>query len=867
MSSTIPSIEIRSTLTRKIHALRGPNLWGRDTVLECRVEFPPLSGVVLNWKDWLVSWLPTLEVPVRELHEPDTQTLASLLQLITLHLQSRTDLQVTFGKVMPTSEPRVLRIITQFDEEAVARAAFQLARRIIDAALWGQVLDVNAAILELSDLANEVCLGPSTRAMVDAAKLRGIPVRRLTSGSLVQLGWGVKQKKILAAATSQTSAISEDIVQDKDLTRRLLNEVGLPVPQGRPVKSADDAWAAANEIGLPVVVKPLDGNQGRGVALNLYTREQIATAYEAAFAESDSVLVEQFAEGDDYRVLVIGRELIAASRRHPAHVIGDDERSIQELIAEKNRDPRRASDHAAALSKIRIDAVAMAVLAEQDCTPESVPEKCRMILIRRNANLSTGGTAVDCTAEVHPTICAAAVEAAQTVGLDICGIDMIAPDISAPLSPRNGVIIELNARPGLRMHLYPSEGEARPVGKAVIDTMFAADCNGRIPIVAVTGVNGKTTTARFIAHLLTQNGWRVGLTSTDGVFVGSRMIDSGDCSGPKSARSILSFPLCDAAVLETARGGILREGLAFDHCDVAVVTNIGAGDHLGINEIDTAEQLAEVKQCIVAAVSATGMAVLNAADPLVVKMAETYPRKTIFFALDEDSAVISRHRFQGERVIFVRSGQIIRATGPKEDVFMPLSEIPLTLGGLIGFQIENTLASVAAAWALEINDDLIRQGARTFIPSMDQNAGRFNVLDLNGVTVIVDYGHNVDALRALLDGLRAFTNQRRIVVYTSAGDRRDSDIIEQGRMLAAEFDEVWLFEGDYVRGRESGEIMRLIATGFESAPRTKRIECIQGHLKAVDLALASAKSGDLVMIQADTADETVMHLKDKHGAK
>lgn len=822
---------------------------------------------MLNWKDWLVSWLPTLEVPVRELHEPDTQTLASLLQLITLHLQSRTDLQVTFGKVMPTSEPRVLRIITQFDEEAVARAAFQLARRIIDAALWGQVLDVNAAILELSDLANEVCLGPSTRAMVDAAKLRGIPVRRLTSGSLVQLGWGVKQKKILAAATSQTSAISEDIVQDKDLTRRLLNEVGLPVPQGRPVKSADDAWAAANEIGLPVVVKPLDGNQGRGVALNLYTREQIATAYEAAFAESDSVLVEQFAEGDDYRVLVIGRELIAASRRHPAHVIGDDERSIQELIAEKNRDPRRASDHAAALSKIRIDAVAMAVLAEQDCTPESVPEKCRMILIRRNANLSTGGTAVDCTAEVHPTICAAAVEAAQTVGLDICGIDMIAPDISAPLSPRNGVIIELNARPGLRMHLYPSEGEARPVGKAVIDTMFAADCNGRIPIVAVTGVNGKTTTARFIAHLLTQNGWRVGLTSTDGVFVGSRMIDSGDCSGPKSARSILSFPLCDAAVLETARGGILREGLAFDHCDVAVVTNIGAGDHLGINEIDTAEQLAEVKQCIVAAVSATGMAVLNAADPLVVKMAETYPRKTIFFALDEDSAVISRHRFQGERVIFVRSGQIIRATGPKEDVFMPLSEIPLTLGGLIGFQIENTLASVAAAWALEINDDLIRQGARTFIPSMDQNAGRFNVLDLNGVTVIVDYGHNVDALRALLDGLRAFTNQRRIVVYTSAGDRRDSDIIEQGRMLAAEFDEVWLFEGDYVRGRESGEIMRLIATGFESAPRTKRIECIQGHLKAVDLALASAKSGDLVMIQADTADETVMHLKDKHGAK
>lgn len=833
------------------------------------MEFPPLTDCVPNWKAWLVSWLPGLEVQIRECgDEPVPRTLAALLQHITLHLQSRTDLQVSYGRVMPSALPEVLRIITQFDDETVARAAFELARRLLDAALWGQVFDVNEAVGGLRELAEEVCLGPSTRAMVDAAKLRGIPVKRLTAGSLVQLGWGSRQKRILAAATSRTSAVSEDIVQDKDLTRRLLHEVGLPVPQGRPVTSAEDAWAAANEIGLPVVVKPRDGNQGRGVALNLYTREQVAAAYDAAKEESDSVLVEQFAEGEDYRVLVIGRELVAASRRLAAHVIGDGAHTIQELIAEKNRDPRRAADHAAALSRIRIDAVALAVLAEQSVTPETIPEAGRMIMIRRNANLSTGGTAADCTGEVHPTICAAAVEAAQTVGLDICGIDMIAPDITAPLSPRNGVIIELNARPGLRMHLYPSEGEPRPVGKAVIDTMFAAaDDDGRIPIVAVTGVNGKTTTTRFIAHLLGQTGWRVGLTSTDGVFVGSRMIDNGDCSGPKSARSILANPLCDAAVLETARGGILREGLAFDHCDVAVVTNIGAGDHLGINEIDTAEQLAEVKQCIVAAVSAHGSAVLNAADPLVVKMAETYPRRTIFFALDGGNAVIVRHRIRGERAVFIRDGQIIRAEGPREDVFMSLSEIPLTHGGKIGFQNENTLAAVAAAWALGIADDLIRQGARTFIPSLEQNAGRFNVLDLRGITVIVDYGHNVDALRALLDGLRQFANQRRFVVYTSAGDRRDSDIIEQGRMLAAEFDEAWLYEGDYVRGRESGEIMRLLASGLENAPRTKRVEQILGHLKAVDLALAAAQAGDLVMIQADTADETVRHLKGKHGAR
>ena len=851
---------------RKINALRGPNIWARDTMLECRVEFPEIPAFVPNWTDWLVSWLPALEQTFKEVAKPDAGTLAKLLVDITLHLQSRTDLQVSCGKVMPSSEAGVMRLVIQFDEEAVARAAFELARRLLDAALHGQTFDVNAAIETLRELAHNICLGPSTRAMVDAAKVRGIPVRRLTEGSLVQLGWGSKQKKILAAATSQTSAIAEDIVQDKDLTRRLLNEVGLPVPQGRPVRSAEDAWNAANEIGLPVVVKPRDGNQGRGVALNLFTREQVIKAYEAAKEESDSVLVEQFAEGEDYRVLVIGKQLIAASRRMPAHVIGDGVQTLQELIAEKNRDPRRAADHAAALSRIRIDAVAMQVLAEQGMMPDSVPNKGCMVLIRRNANLSTGGTATDCTAEIHPTICAAAVEAAQTVGLDICGIDMIATDISAPLNPRNGVIIELNARPGLRMHLYPSEGEPRPVGKAVIDTMFAPSCSGRIPIVAVTGVNGKTTTTRFVAHLLRTNGWCTGLTSTDGVFINDRKIDDGDCSGPKSARSILAYPLCDAAALETARGGILREGLAFDHCDVAIVTNIGCGDHLGINEIDTPEQLAEVKQSIVAAVPAHGTAVLNAADPLVVKMADIYPRRTIFFALDAENSVIVRHRCQKGWAIFARDGHIIRAKGPREEVFMPLEEVPLTRGGRIRFQVENTLAAIAAMWALGVKDDVIRKGCRTFIPSLNQNAGRFNVLNLRGITVIVDYGHNVDALKALLDGLRQFPNERRLVVYTSAGDRRDSDIIEQGRLLAAEFDEVWLYEGDYVRGRETGEIMRLLATGLQGSARVQRIESICGHLKAVDLALASAKPDDLVLIQADTAEETVAHLKGKHGA-
>ena len=860
------STEARFTRVQRTLALRGPNIWSHHTALECWVEFFPVGNPLPNWIDWLRSWLPGLESALGGITKPDPPTLASLLKDITLHLQTRSDSELTFFQISPTSNSDLLRIVIQFEEEEIARTAFDIARRMIDSALRGQSVDFNTEIVHLREKADDICLGPSTLSMVNAARRRGIPVRRLTEGSLVQLGWGRKRERILAAASSRTSAVAEDIVQDKDLTRIVLNQVGLPVPKGRPVTSADDAWVAAQEIGVPVVIKPRDGNQGRAVSLNLFTREQINGAFESALAESDSVIIEKFAEGDDYRVLVVGKQFVAASRRKPAHVIGDGVRTIADLVMEVNLDPRRSSDHAAALSKIRIDSVALSVLAEQGVTPDFVPAKGRQILIRRNANLSTGGTAVDVTDEVHPTLRAACIEAAAVVGLDICGIDLMATDITAPLSERNGCIIELNARPGLRMHLYPSEGLPRDVGEAVINTMFAPGEQGRIPVVAVTGVNGKTTTTRFVAHLLAQKGWTVGHTSTDGVFVGKRMLDSGDCSGPKSARSVLSFPLTDAAVLEVARGGILREGLAFDRCDVAVVTNIGAGDHLGIQEINTPEDLAKVKQVIVGALSPGGTAVLNAADPLVAKMKMTFGCRALFFALDGGQEIIQGHLQEGQRAVFLRDGMIIRAQGSWEEKFISASDVPLTLGGKVGFQIENTLAAIGAAWALGMDDETLRKGLRSFIPGFDQNAGRFNVLDIQGVSVVCDYGHNIDALRALLDSLRHFPNQRRIVVYSSAGDRRDDDIIEQGRMISAEFDEAWLYEGDYVRGREPGEIMALLAKGIGTDKRTQRIESIQGHLKAVDLAMASAKPGDLLMIQADTADETVQHLRHQYRA-
>lgn len=829
--------------------------------------FKPMSEAVTEWRRLLSQWFPAEEVFFSEITSPcEPLSRARLLQRLLLAIQNQAGTLLAFGRVVEIEQRDQFRVIAQYEEETVARHALEAARWLLESALMGQPCDVREVMDSLVNLANAQCLGPSTRSMVNAALARNIPFYRLNEGSLVQLGHGSRQRKILAAASSQTSAIAEDIVQDKDLTRVLLRELGLPVPNGRRVVSAEDAWIAAQEIGLPVVVKPCDGNQGRGVAVNLFTREQVMAAYDAALEESSSIITEQFSAGLDYRLLVIGRELIAASRRQPAQVVGDGVHTINELIEIANTDPRRASDHAAALSKIKIDSVAMGVLAEQEVTPESIPAADRVVYIRRNANLSTGGTAVDVTDDVHPSIREVAIEAAQAVGLDICGIDLVAHDISQPLSKRNGSIIELNARPGLRMHLYPSEGKPRPVGESIIDTMFPPGDTGRIPIVAVTGVNGKTTTARFTAHLLEQTVKHVGLTSTDGIFLNRRKLDDGDCSGPKSARMLLGHPQVDAVVLETARGGILREGLAFDQCDAAIITNIGDGDHLGLAGIETVEQLATVKSCILQTIAPHGHAILNANDPLVVAMAGSEPLRNIFFAMDENHPVMKQHRSIGGKVIFTRNSHVVRAEKDHETVLLALAEIPLTHGGRIGFQVENTLAALAAAWSLGIADDLICQGARSFKPSMDQNAGRFNTLEIRDVTVIVDYGHNASALKRLIEAVDNFPQQHRICVYTAAGDRRDSDIMEQAALLGEAFDTAWLYEGDYVRGREEGDIISLLTQGMENATRTKRIESVIGALKCLDMAIDDAPPGSLVVIQADTADETVQHLKSVYGA-
>ena len=695
---------------------------------------------------------------------------------------------------------------------------------------------------------------------MDAAVKRGIPYRRLTEGSMVQFGWGSRQRRIQAAETDNTSAIAESIAQDKELTKALLDAAGVPVPRGRVVTTAEDAWKVASELGGRVVVKPRDGNQGKGVAVNIAAREEVEAAFAVARKISDEVIVERYLPGHDFRLLVVGNKLVAAARRAPPQVIGDGKSTIKDLVDQVNKDPMRGDGHATSLTKIRLDAIALATLERHGYTADSVPDKGVHVILRNNANLSTGGTATDVTDDVHPEVAARAVEAAQMVGLDIAGVDVVCESLIRPLEELGGGIVEVNAAPGLRMHLQPSYGKGRPVGEAIISTMYADGDDGRIPVVAVSGTNGKTTTTRLIGHILTVNKLRVGMTGTDGVYIQNRRIDTGDCSGPRSARNVLMHPDVDAAVFETARGGILREGLGFDRCNVAVVTNIGVGDHLGLNYISTVEDLAVVKRVIVQNVAPTGTAVLNAADPMVVKMAKACAGSITYFAADRHISVMATHRAKGRRVVY-RDGNDLVASEGTFQCRIPLADIPLTREGSIGFQVENTMAAIAAVWALGVDWDIVRQGLKTFVSDARSAPGRFNIFNYRGATLIADYGHNPDAILALVNAVEAIPAKRRSVVISGAGDRRDEDLRRQTEILGDAFDQVVLYEDACQRGRADGEVIRLLRDGLKQARRTNDVREIVGEFIAIDTALADLKEGDLCLILVDQVEEALAHIE------
>lgn len=847
----------------RIRMLRGPNLWSRHTALE--------AIVFCDESERSIDSIPEFENKIRERFpqlgsmrrggQNEVLSLAHALEHAALGLQAQAGCPVTFSRTLQTVDVGVYQVVVEYIEEVVGRMAFDFAFALIQATLNDAPFDLAAALSELEALYEDVRLGPSTGSIVDAAVQRNIPYRRMTEGSMVQFGWGSKQKRIQAAETSDTSAIAEAIAQDKELTKNLLAAAGVSVPIGEVVTNADDAWRAAQRIGGPVVLKPKDGNQGKGVVANIHTEEKVRAGFAVTQAFGRETIVERYLPGADYRLLVVGNRLSAAARREPAQVVGDGTHTVAELVEIENKNPLRGDGHATALTKIQFDDVALAHLASSGLSPQYVPKTGERVLLRNNANLSTGGTATDVTDDVHPDVAASAVAAAQMIGLDIAGVDILCEAIYKPLEQQGGGIVEVNAAPGLRMHLNPSYGKSRPVGEDIINMMFPPGEDGRIPVVAVTGTNGKTTTVRLISHLLSETGLRVGMTGTDGVYINHRLIDTGDCSGPKSARNVLMHPDVDAAVLETARGGMLREGLGFDRCEVAVVTNIGEGDHLGLNFITSVEDLAILKRVIVQNVAPTGAAVLNAADPMVARMGDKCAGRVIFFAQNQHHPVIAAHRAKNKKVIYCDGTYIIASKGSRVMYRFPVSDIPLTQNGVLGFQIENVMAAIGAAWALGLDAEKIARGLLSFESNANSVPGRFNQFQHKGATVIADYGHNPDAMRALTSAIEGMKPKKSHVVVSGAGDRRDEDIRDLTRILGNSFDNVILYQDACQRGREDGEVLKLLQEGLVGATKAKNVKEIHGEFLAIDTALNELSAGDICLILIDQVEESLAYLK------
>lgn len=849
----------------RTRALRGPNLWSKNTSLEMLVlceECERMYDRHDALETRIRAHLPNIG-SIRATGLDHDVTLAHFLAKLTLSLQIEAGSPVAFTRVVDSVSTGTFRVIVQYEEEELARLALKKAEAILNAALKSEPFDTEAALAELKELYEDIKMGPSTSSIVRAAVAQGIPFRRLTQGSLVQLGWGSKQRRIQAAEIDATSAIAESIAQDKDLTKTLLHAAGLPVPEGRIAHTYEEACEAFDELGCAVVVKPYDGNQGKGVTVNVRDKAHLKVAFDTAAEFGSGVpIVERFVPGHDYRFLVVGNQLVAAARREPPSVVGDGVHTIEELVAIENRNPLRSEGHGSALSKIKLDAIAVARIQKQGFETDSVPPKGVRVVLRNNANLSTGGVATDITDDVHPALANTVIEAAQLIGIDICGVDVMCERVNCSLEEQGGAIIEINAAPGLRMHLAPSYGKPRDVGKAVIAAMFAPQETARIPLVAVTGTNGKTTTVRLIEHMLKTHGMRVGFTGTEGVYVDGHLVDTGDCSGPRSAHRVLMHPEADAAVLECARGGMLREGLGFDMCDVGIVTNIGEGDHLGLNFIDSVEDLALLKSVLIQNVSPNGLAVLNADDRHTVEMAKRSPGRVLFFSTKTDNPIVNVHKAQGQSVLMLQGDRICLSHDGEEAEF-PLSEIPLTHNGLFLFQIQNVMCAIAAAAGLKLPMETVRQALATFNSDPNTVPGRLNVFYHNNGTIIADYGHNPDAIGALIDSLQHMKCSKRQIVISAAGDRRDIDIIDQGRRVGEFFDDIILYEDACQRGRPDGETLALLQQGISEAasrPAGQSIREIRGEFKAIDLALKDVTDGSLTLILIDQVQEALAHL-------
>ena len=854
----------------KIQALRGPNIWSvrRKKLIQMRLDLEEMEQFPTNkiegFRERIEAMFPTMiEHRCSEgcrggfFSRVERGTwMGHVIEHIALEIQSLAGMETGFGRTRETKTPGVYNVVFSYTEESVGMFAAESAVRIAEALIAGTDYDFETDIQKMREIRERVRLGPSTGSIVEEAVARDIPWIRLGTNSLVQLGYGINQMRFQATITCKTSNIAVDIACNKEETKRMLELASIPVASGGICVDEEDLEEIIKKIGYPIVIKPLDGNHGKGASINVKKWEDAVTGLAYAKNYSRRVIVEKFITGFDFRVLIIDHKLVAAAKREPAHVKGDGTQTIQQLIDETNKDPRRGYGHENVLTQIDVDRDTTDLLEKLGYTLETVPNRGEIVYLKSTANLSTGGTSVDVTDMMHPENIFLCERISRVIGLDVCGVDIMAENLTQPLKENGGCILEVNAAPGFRMHLAPSEGLPRNVAAPVIDMLYPPGKPSRIPIIAVTGTNGKTTTTRLIAHIVKNNGYKVGFTTSDGIYIQNHMMEKGDTTGPISAEYILKDPTVEFAVLETARGGILRSGLGFSRCDIGIITNIQE-DHLGISDIDTLADLSRVKSTVVQSVKKDGWAILNADDEYCMKLKNDLSCNIAYFSMDEDSTIVKQLSKEGKIVAVYENGFITIKKGEWKIRVDRATQVPLTLGGKAKFMIANVLAATLAAYLQGFKIEDISLSLQTFIPSAAQTPGRMNIFDFKKFKVLIDFAHNPSGYKGVEEYLSTVEAIKKIGIIAGVGDRRDEDIKECAMIAARMFDHIIIRQEKHLRGRTEQEIIDLIMEGISASERTVTYEIISKEIDAIKHAINSAEDGTFITALSDVVTNAI----------
>jgi cyanophycin synthetase len=853
-----------------IQVLRGPNIWSvkRKKLIQMRLDLEDMeqrpTNLIDGFSERIEAMIPTLFTHRCSKGEPggffarvkEGTWMGHVIEHIALEIQTLAGMDTGFGRTRQTKTEGIYNVVFSYLEEKAGAYAAEASVRIAEALIDNQSYDLEFDIQRLRELRQLERLGPSTGSIVDEAIARDIPWIRLNKSSLIQLGYGKNQVRFRATMTEKTNSIAVDIAGNKDETKRILKDSAIPVAKGVTISEIEQLEDAIKSVGFPLVFKPLDGNHGKGASINVKTPEAAKLAFEYAKQYSRKIIMESFITGYDFRILVIDNKMVAAALRVPAHVTGNGIHTIQQLIDKENEDPRRGYGHENVLTEIIVDRDTLDLLAKKEYTLETVVPNGELVYLKSTANLSTGGTSIDVTDLVHPQNIFMSERISRIIGLDICGIDVMAQNLTQPLTENGGVILEVNAAPGFRMHLAPSEGLPRNVAAPVIDMLYPPGKSARIPIIAVTGTNGKTTTTRLIAHIVKSNGTRVGFTTSDGIYVQNTMLMKGDTTGPISTEFILRDPTVEFAVLETARGGILRAGLGFNRCDIGVVTNIQE-DHLGISDIHSLSDLARVKGVVIGAVKRDGWAVLNADNKYCVKIAENADCKIAYFSMDENNPVIVEHCKKGGTAAIYENGYITIKKGDWKIRVDKVTHIPLTFGGSVEFMIQNVLAATLATFLCGYKIEDIRMSLETFIPSAAQTPGRMNIFKFKEFKILVDFAHNPAGFSGIKDYLKTVEATEHIGVISGTGDRRDEDIRETARIAARMFDKIIICQEKYLRGRQQQEIIDLLISGIQEVKPGMEIIINNDGAECLKFLIATAKSGSFITILSNTIDNAI----------